>query len=230
MSYLEAVVMPGFFVQYNSFTQIMGDRTHYFCGEQTIHGAICPNCSKPLIQFLTLDTEDTRLLLLKSKTRYLSLLFCWCCNVSQEPFYYRTHTDERVEILGFGQGGTASDFPYEDYPIFFPGIRCDFLEIPDNVQNLIQQANRGEHVSSEIQFEGILIAQLNHQVGGEPWLTQQNPEFRLKCCLCNKFMSFLASIGDESIDTRGFTGNPFVQVLFHFCEDCQVIGAFQQCD
>lgn len=43
-------------------------------------------------------------------------------------------------------------------------------------------------------------------------------------------MNFLASIGDETLDGAGFTGNSFVQVLFLLCEKDRIITTLQQCD
>src|SRR5689334_3129472 len=62
---------------------------HYFCGPHDVPGAICPNCSKPLLRLLALDTCDPRLGLEYCPFPVLSLFSCLTCEISMHPFSYQ---------------------------------------------------------------------------------------------------------------------------------------------
>ncbi|MDQ2801010.1 MAG: hypothetical protein M3Y13_15360 [Armatimonadota bacterium] len=68
----------GYFVDYARAADASPDFDHVFCGPHEVDGAWCPNCRKPLLRFLALDTRDNRLRLPNSLGPMLSLLFCWC--------------------------------------------------------------------------------------------------------------------------------------------------------
>src|SRR5262245_13887496 len=90
----------GFFVDYSQ--PFSAGSRHRFCGPNDVHGAACPNCKRPLLLFLHLDTSDDRLELAHWGGP-LPLLFCWKCQVAQAPFYYHWNGVE-VSILRFGGG------------------------------------------------------------------------------------------------------------------------------
>ena len=76
-----------------------------------------------------------------------------------------------------------------------------------------------------------------HQVGGEPYLVQLNPDYQagelqefVTCPMCEQVMPFLAAIGDKTVSGKGFADNSEVQVLFHYCARDHVVSAFHQCD
>ena len=43
-------------------------------------------------------------------------------------------------------------------------------------------------------------------------------------------MSILATVGNETLGPRGFTGNEFVQTIFLVCERDWIIASYQECD
>jgi len=45
------------------------------------------------------------------------------------------------------------------------------------------------------------------------------------CEGCGQTMRLLASIGNANESELGFTGNEFVQMLFHFCDSCSIVTA-----
>lgn len=204
---------------------------HSFCGPNDLPNAVCPNCTKPLLRFLSIDTHDTRLGLSDVANGQLSLYYCWTCNVAQAPFYYSMTEDGGVTLLEYGPGGACLDFPYVDYPTAFPGAPAVLLEMTGEAQRLIQAFHEDDEFTWEDIPEGLrYLIDCRHQIGGEPFLIQRNPEEQMACCRCHRRMPFLAAIGDDCLDARGFTGNVAVQVLYFYCTNCHVIGAFQQCD
>lgn len=83
---------------------------HAFCGPHLIPGAHCPNCDKPLLRFLSLDTCDPRLGLQHCPFPALPLVYCWTCNIAQEPFLYQVNADGGVQLLQYGDDGVEEFF------------------------------------------------------------------------------------------------------------------------
>jgi len=221
--------VQGYFVDY-AHTKAREEFDHFFCGPQDVKGAWCPNCQKPLLRFLALDTQDNRLALQNTPSRLLSLLFCWTCSVAQEVFFYRA-LEDGVELLDYGQGGVDTDFPYEKYPIFFPGAAAALNAISAEEQTLITRLNcrfeSGEKASA-IYGKRRDLWSVRHQIGGEPFLIQGL--LALVCPDCGTEMPLLASIANDCLDERGLTGNDGLQLLFHYCRKCCVVGVYQECD
>lgn len=225
-----SILEQGYFVEYSGEATAGSEYQHFFCGSHEVPGAWCPNCNKPLLLFLALDTTDPRLNLKEHPFRILSLFFCWTCNIAQKPLYYQFSVDGSVSLLEYGCGGGEPDFPYEDYPVYFPGAPALLVPIPDVFQTILTLLNMGEIYAYAIHKRHPDLQKPRHQVGGEPFLVQQNPDYEMICPLCKRRMPFWASIGDDCLDPRGFTGNEWVQVIYNYCQRCRVIGAFQQCD
>ncbi len=195
--------------------------THSFCGPQSTPGAVCPNCRKPLLRFLRLDRRDARLGICSTSSGFLPFFFCWRCNVAQEKFYYRVG-DESVELLKWGKKGVERDFPYPDYLIFFPHTPVDLKALLPIEQHTLELLNRGIEPPRDLAY----LEEPSHQVGGEPYLLQQNLETTIECVGCGAAMPFLGCIADDAFGKGKFTGNPYVQVVFHFCPRCEVICAY----
>ena len=205
--------IKGYFVDFRSALHEQIPFNHVFCGPQDLSGAICPNCHKPLLRFLALDTADPSLELQECSASVVSLLFCWTCNVAQSEFFYQIGQGKAVNLLRCGGGGVETDFPYEDYPVFFPGAPVVLRPIGAESQDVSTQLNAGDGYS---------------QVGGKPYLLQGGRP--LRCIICGLKMPILASIGNDCLDERGLVGSSDVQVLYHFCHQCCVVGAYQECD
>jgi hypothetical protein len=196
-----------------------------------------------MLRFLLLDTADPRLEL-PAAGPPLPLLYCWTCGVAQSDLWYRVEDDGGVEFLQYGQGGQETDFPYSDYPVYFPQRYVRLRAIPGAIQGAILVKNSGkisttysepgaipeyeptgERPESEIDLTG---QEPWHQIGGQPLFL--DTYWRMKCPLCDGRMPFLAAIGDESGAEKGFTENPYVQVLYHVCPECWCVGAYHQTD
>ena len=220
----------GYFVTLQNVTIRMDQEWHHiFCGPNDILGAFCPNCHRPLLLLLSLDTKDYRLYLLAVPFPRLFLVFCWTCELSQKLFYY-VQNAQGIDILDYRKGQSYDDFPYRNYPVYFPKANAVLEQIPNGDQEIIRMLNRDAIDSWEVIRSRPDLAKPRHQVGGEPYLVQQNVYDEIRCLICGKSMPFLAAIGDEALDGIGFTGNEFVQVLFHFCRKCNLVAAYQQTD
>lgn len=214
---LLAAPAQGYFAVYKQSPNTSETFSHQFCGPYDVEGASCPNCRKPLLRFFGLDTWDSRLSLQDNPASTLSLLFCWTCNVAQETFFYRVFCNA-VEILQYGQGGVQVDFPYEDYPPFFPSAPIVLSAITTDEQAILNRLNRRFETSepiSQILGQRRDLWCVRHQIGGAPFLTQEL--LLLECPLCNVEMPFLASVANDCLDARGLAGDDGVQVLYHYC-------------
>ena len=200
--------------------------SHTRCGENLVPGAQCPNCRKPLLCILALDSRDPRVDVSGCPLESLPLLFCWTCNVAQDRFFYQLHSGG-VSLLRYKKGGVTDDFPYCSYPDHFPQSPLDLTPVTQEDQEMIRRLNAGEDMwLTNERAEELLVP--DHQVGGEPILVSGDD--RLKCVVCKRISPFFASVGDNAGHNLSFTENEFVQTLFFLCRRCWVVGAVQQSD
>lgn len=202
---------------------------HYFCGRHNIKSATCPNCQKPLLRFVKFDLSDERLHLQNSSLGELSLFFCWTCQLSQGNFFYRCLDKGEIEILEYEKGDGWDDFPYENYPDWFPGSSVELVELSPLEQEILIGLN-AERLSAwtteQLKPE---LDEPSHQLGGEPYLVQK--ELRpLDCPQCRKAMLFFATVCDKALRNLSFVKNDYVQVIFYICSKCQIIGAIHEVD
>lgn len=161
----------------------------------------------------------------------LPLLFCWTCNVAQGRFFYRVSGGGAVELLEYSRDGVETDFPYHDYPVFFPGAVAALVAVTPDEQAILQRLNQrfetGESSKAILGQRRDLWA-VHHQVGGEPYLTQYLLD--LECPACRAGMPLLVSVAHDCLDERGTVGDESVQVLYHLCRHCSVVGVYQATD
>jgi len=201
---------------------------HVACGEHAIDGADCPNCNKPLLRMLSLDTMDERLGLQHLGVAFVHLLFCWTCNLAQERTAYELLPSGGVRLLRYQEGGCESDFPYEDYPRFFDGADVALDPVPAQEAKTIARLNDGSLSSWDLPKRDRHLATPRHQVGGKPLFLQGEPA--VLCPKCSAPMTFIACCGDATPDGRGFTGNELVQVVFMLCARDLIVVSYQECD
>ncbi len=201
---------------------------HHFCGEHDIAGAWCPNCDKPMLRLLSLDTSDPRLGLASLGAPLVHLLFCWTCNLAQDATSYRLRNGGGVELLRHRRGGVETDFPYADYPRAFPGRSFELVPVTPAEQALLDTLNAGEWRADDLPPDAQHLGTPRHQVGGRPLLLQGPPD--APCPECGAPMTFVACCGDETADGGSFAGNAFVQVVFVLCVRDRIVTSFQRCD
>jgi hypothetical protein len=201
---------------------------HALCGSQEIDGAVSPNSGLPLLLVASLDPADPRLGISCSKVDTLHLFYSWTCGISDGDFTYR-ESNEGVEILSYAKGPTHSDFPYANYPAFFPRVEVELEALTPEEQTAIRQMNRREYDSLSLTHQLPRLAVPRAQIGGEPRLMQW-PLGECLCPVCGCHMPLLTSIGNEHGCAPGFTDNDFVQTLFFLCDGCTVVTAYNLCD
>jgi hypothetical protein len=144
------------------------------------------------------------------------------------PFIYRIGLDGSVTLLQYALGGCTNNFPHDgDYPLFFPGARASLFRISDELEEAIYYDNRQEESLSKA-FQDY-PGDPRHQVGGEPLFLQEDPNVSMRCPICEVLMPRLASISDDCLDPRGFTGID-AQVIYYFCSTCRVVACFNEAD
>ncbi len=217
----------GFWVHYADEEDVT---SHLFCGEHHDASAVCPNCNKPLLLFLELDASDQRLGIPARSYVRVPLYYCWTCDLSQALFAYKLNPQGSIQILKFRSGSQQKDFPYPDYPHWFPGAQVCLIALSHEEQAAVGVLNSSACIEQILQIEEQTpeLARPRHQVGGEPLLLQGWPDHI--CPSCGKQAPLLASIGNDCLDSRGLAGYDFVQVLFTFCRECDVVMASNACD
>lgn len=211
------------------FDVVSPEPTHMFCGSNCNPTTVCPNCEKPLLRYLSLNPLDEKLELGALLKRSIDLYFCWRCPLAQSLFTYRLVGEDGIKILKIALGQAEIDFPYANYPEAFPSRRCCLSPLPDHaIKNIVLcNENRLGEIPAD---ESIHLLKPAHQVGGVPILLQPYPSNGISCIGCGNEMPILASMGDDSGDGLGFTGNSYVQVIFCFCGQCRIVSAYQSCD
>ena len=198
---------------------------HDFCGDHEIPGALCPYCNKALLRILSLSAEESALNLNPKKTPFIHLLYCWTCSIPFGVFSYKINPDGGVELLQVPKRIPESEFgidgPYDGYTGKFPAQKVSLEPLGDKAES---SNERDEDDDDEIR----------HQIGGRPFI--DNPQ-SLACPTCSKEMPLLAAICNDATgndpwqeESKTFTGNGGVQMIFHFCRDCSVVSAYHSCD
>ena len=145
--------IPGYSVQLDR----KGEYEHWVggaCGGQRCEweGDECPNCKKPLIQHLLLDTQDPRLKLQALGVPELPLLYCGRCCIAEEPFVYRVKPPAAIELVLFqpdNREDSAQDWYRHALPDVFPQRSIELQPIPDWMQDLILRMNADSHLSRQ---------------------------------------------------------------------------------
>lgn len=201
---------------------------HSLCGAQSIRGALSPNSGLPLLLVASLDLTDPRLKIPSPRLKTLHLLYSWTCPISDGEFTYR-ETDGGVQLLKYTAGPPHKDFPYDRYPPAFSRISAQLQQVDEHEQSVIRALNRREKDLIVLEEQFPHLAKPRSQVGGEPRLMQW-PLPQRTCPECGEAMPLLATIGDENGTPRGFTGNPFVQLLYFFCVPCGTVTVYNIAD
>lgn len=201
---------------------------HTLCGQHAVQGAISPNSGRPLLRYFELDLRDDRLRVTSFPSSRLHLFFAWTCEISRDIFTYRIRDEEKIEILQYKKGRAYSDFPYLNYPEYFPPRQFELRRVSPTEQEIITAVNRNKRKPAQIHDERPDLVRPMHQFCGEPYLVNSPRE--VECPICGKAMCIYASASDETMSAQGFVNSNFVQVLFHLCAKCATVTAYQLAD
>jgi len=201
---------------------------HQFCGKHEIRGAACPNCKKPLLRQLTLDTRDPRLECAELGVPFVHLLFCWTCILAQGRTAYQLLPDGGVQLIRHRSGEPEASIPYQGYPDAFVGGPCELTPLLEAEQAVLDALNAKQVSVPSLPKGQWHLGVPRHQVGGRPRFLQGAPV--ALCPRCALPLAFLASCGDNTCDGRGFTGNAFMQTIFMVCVADRIIVSLQQGD
>ena len=224
----ESYNQQGYFLMPTKADKTDGSFEHFLCGKHAVKGAECPNCKKPLLLYFQFDLHDPRLTLKNREFSLLKLFFCWRCELACHPFIYKVIGDDEIRIIEFSEGAVETDFPYDNYPDFFPQERVDLIQLSSKEQSIIHAINpMSDERDFDLSYENSDLDVPRHQFGGEPYLFGWH---ETKCPECRRNMSFFAALGDRAGGGMSFVKNEFVQVVFQFCGQCCMVGVYQTCD
>lgn len=220
----------GYFLEYSSsFDGNEKESVGQFCGKNQLTGGMCGNCRKPFLVFAKFDSARLTSCFSVGTLPEMVLVYCWTCSISEGLFFYEVGNQNSINVIQFIKGKPVEDFPYGNYPEFFPEGRIRLRKIPKDIQSLIENINSKKIDEFDVEKKNEKYIKPAHQFGGEPYLIDGKLEI-VFCPKCSLQMPFLASIADDCIDSRGFTGNSYVQIVYLICISCWVVGAYQRCD
>lgn len=233
-----SVPKQGYFIRYgNKAPPGEGRYRHLFCGLPPEGCPPCPNCEKPFYQLVRFDGSDPRLEgIHRLNLKHVPLIYCWRCDIAYDHFFYRIHADGKVEVLsfkaGFSQRSECPNWPYEDkpYPDEFPERTAWLKPLSKSDSELIVKINRDNMSPWDLNPLTRRLGKIQHQLGGKPYLVQGAIHLPPMCLDCRRQMPLFASIANGNGYLQGFTGEEFVQHLFHICPKCSVVAAYHTID
>jgi hypothetical protein len=203
---------------------VCGSEVHLFAGEKLYDGGICPNCNKPLLLLLRINTRDEKVCISSDRLAEVPILFCWTCDVSQGMFSYKVLGKGEISVVEFQHGEIQSDFPYDNYPVFFPETPIVLEPVSPEEEQVLSKYHAGELDTSDLPDT---LDRPRHQIGGQPFCYSDDD---VHCPVCGEIIPLLGVLGDDTYSPVGFVDNAFVQTLFHFCRTCDVVVMYQLCD
>ncbi|MCP3933362.1 MAG: hypothetical protein GY705_30200 [Bacteroidetes bacterium] len=231
-------ICKGFALDFSNVDEFV----HYYGGEHSIEDAECPNCNKPLILHLTLDTSDTRLNISNKIFSKMPLVYCMRCSLSWYDFQYQILSNEKVRLIQYYEGETVQDDWDEEIGVeSFPKIKFGLKPVPKDVESLYDKLNSGAELTEDEESEiakftdkyaipevgGYPIVDISNQIGGRAFLCQQLDD--PVCPGCEKDMYFIASLTNDKRNSLKITFNG-VQIVYFYCPDCYLVHVQHSCD
>lgn len=167
------------------------------------------------------------------------------------PVLYRINTDGSIEFLQYQKGRDITlewynGFGASHYPVSFPAVHVSLMPISAqfleyislvNVRPDLSKSSKSlnlEDIESDFdeQLENAELAMEEisvpwHQYGAEPLLAiVPGSAYLIRCPDCNEIMPFWTLVADANTSPHGFTGDDYMQTVFHLCHQCSVIAAY----
>ena len=236
-------LMPGHFLKLDGETTLQ----HYVGGSIDLHGAECPNCRKPLMLYLSLDSADQRLGLQDIGVDVLRLFTCLRCELTWHGFAYTILDETAIELVAYHVGCTTWHDWYEDVSVdVFPRRPVALVPIPERVQELYDRLNDGDTLTEAEELEiaqatnsfaeeevgGYPIVDVINQVGGRAFLPQRLDEPFCVCCAKQgheRQTLFVASLTNDPKDGLKIAHDG-TQLVFYLCPVCRTVHFVQSCD
>jgi hypothetical protein len=246
--------IPGFIVRVSDQSR----HNHWQGGVPDHEGADCERCQKPLLLLWDINCSDPRFVVdgrrVFKDLQRLPLYYCWTCVAD---LAYQVVDNKRIHFLLNNGSVQGPDFPYVKYPLNFdrhpielsrpddaPQIVRDFFNDAPEETSTSTRAALSEWLRRPIRDEFDIWWQ---QFGGEPWLVQGEEQLtcpNLQCAAASdgRNMKILARICNdptfglpmietsEDVERSHGVVNRWVQVVYHICEQCLTIRAFNRCD
>jgi len=176
---------------------------HSIGGTHDIENGRCPNCRKPLMLHLSLDTRDERIGLHPSKIKIVRFLYCMRCPLSWYDFQYQMTNDTSIRVLKSytEEVGELAEWEEEVGIEIINFMAIDLIPV----------------TSADLAKKDVR----NH-IGGQPYYCQRldDPE----CPGCDKPMTFRISLTNAYREKAVFTFST-VQIAFFYCQDCSIVHA-----
>jgi len=233
-------LFPGCFIEIGCH----GAYRHSFGGAHSTVGALCPNCDRPLMLYLTIDMRD-RLLVFPSgrpELRTIQLFYCMRCALAWHDFAYQLISDGTVEIVEAHRGPrTWDDWGEAVGCDVFPVRPVSLTPIPARLQELWDRLNGlelGETLSIGEAEEVIALTQGHafpplpgmakysfvNQIGGRALLCQGIDDPPCPRCGGGPFgsrqMLFLACLYNDAENRLRIASVECTQIIFFLCPEC----------
>ena len=109
------------------------------------------------------------------------------------PFFYQIGADGSTALKQYGLG--MKDGPiYDNYPPYFPEATPRLLAIAPDTQDALKKINRQDPEVEDFAYDFPDLRIPQHQIGGEPYLIQEDVDYRMLCPNCKCMMPFLVSM------------------------------------
>lgn len=215
----ERTLAPGMMMSASTFHR----DGHRIGGTHQIEGANCPNCGKPLMLHLSLNTSDERLNLSSLPFRWLPLLYCMRCELAHSDFVYRIVGDSAIEILEYIPGEVMPCWEELGIGEAFPESSLHLERLPEPFQRLSDKLNHCIALNEDEKIQycqtsenwalprvgGYPVVAAINQLCGRGFLIQSLPDpvFR------GEHLMFLASLCNEKRAGVRFTWDGY-QIVF----------------
>lgn len=208
---------------------------HYYGGKEIFKGAICPNCERQLTPLLTIKINDEIRSIIRNIPKSIEkipLFYCWTCDLFEEKdivFYYSFDSNS-IKYHQAPKGKKVDSWPYKDYPSFFQKIGIELVKYSKEEYQLYLEVCSGKLNWLDVINQNRAILADNTILDNPCFINNKGNMKRISCPLCNKKMKYFGKFGDSEKMQNKFIGNYSPVMVFHFCEECCVIGTYHYVD
>jgi len=227
---MNATLFDGYRVHFNK----QGPFEHFVGGELKGKGSACPNCSRPLVIYLSLDLKDERIKFPDGHLRRLPLVYCVDCELCCFDFVYRVDADDSLKVLAALRTKDVQDIGITSL-IRKKHIKVDLSATPPELERLAAKLNaRGDLTKEQVKLFGELInnfappevggypkVDCYNQIGGRAFLMQRLEDPMCEHCPKSR-MRFLASLYNEKSSGVKIVPEE-MQIVYFACPKCAAI-------